>query len=69
MQSGVDEGGIVLGASEERGAAGEEGQQGGADVAVHGEGRLCGAQTLLQKERMTGHTTCDSGDIISFKCT
>lgn len=28
VQSGVDEGGVVLGAGEERGAAGEEGQHG-----------------------------------------
>lgn len=53
VQGGVDEGGVVLGAGEQGGAAGEEGQQGRADVAVHGQGRLCGAQTLLWKER--GH--------------
>lgn len=42
VQSGVDEGGVVLGASKERGAAGEEGKQSGADVAVHSQGCLCG---------------------------
>lgn len=47
VQGGVDEGGVVLGAGEERGAAGQQRQQSRADVAVHGQGRLCGTQTLL----------------------
>lgn len=38
----------MLGASKQWGAAREEGQHGRADVAVHGQGRLSGAQTLLQ---------------------
>lgn len=49
MQGGVNEGGVVLRAGEEGCAAGEEGQQGGADVAVHGQRRLGGAEALLWK--------------------
>lgn len=47
VQGGVDQRGVVLGAGKERGAAGEEGEDGRADVAVHGQSRLGGAQTLL----------------------
>lgn len=47
MQSGVDKGGIVLGASEERGAAGEEGKHGRSNVAVHSQRCLGSTQTLL----------------------
>ncbi len=50
VQGGVDEGGVVLGAGKEGGAAGQEGEQGRADVAVHGEGGLCGTQALLWKQ-------------------
>lgn len=56
MQSGVDEGGVMLGAGKERGAAGEEGKHGRADVAVHGQRCLGGTQTLLERERVTGQS-------------
>lgn len=58
VKGGVDERGVVLGAGEERRAAGEEGQQGGADVAVHGQRRLRGAETLLWKVDDAGWTSC-----------
>lgn len=54
MKGGVDERGVVLGAGEEGRAAGEEGQQGGADVAVHGQRRLRGAKALLWKVEDAG---------------
>lgn len=53
MQSGVDKGGVVLGAGEERGAAGQEREQSRSDISVHGQSRLCGTQTLLQEDRET----------------
>ena len=51
VEGGVEEAGVVLRAGEERGTAGEEGQHGRADVAVHGQGRLRGAQPLLWRDR------------------
>ena len=44
VQCGVDERGVVLGAGEQVGAARQQGEQRRADVAVHRQGRLCGAQ-------------------------
>lgn len=47
LQRGVDEMHVVLRASKESGTAGQQRQQGGADVPVHGQRCLCGAQHLL----------------------
>ena len=46
-RGGVDEGGVVLRAGEERRAARQQGKQRRADVPVHGQGRLRGAQHIL----------------------
>lgn len=47
LQRGVDELRVVLRAGKESGTAGQQRQQGGADVPVHGQRRLGGAQHLL----------------------
>ena len=47
LQRGVDQLCVVLRVAEESGAAGEQGQQGRADVPVHGQRCLSGAQHFL----------------------
>ena len=47
VQRGVYEGGVVLRSGKQRGTAGEEGQHGRTDVAIHSQGRFGGAETLL----------------------
>lgn len=50
LQRGVNQLGVVLRAGKEGGTAGQQGQQGRADVPVHGQRRLSGAQSLLWAE-------------------
>lgn len=47
LQRGVHQLGVVLRAGKEGGTAGQQRQQGRADVPVHGQRRLSGAQRLL----------------------
>lgn len=48
LKCGVDQLSVVLRAAEESGTAGQQRQQRRADVPVHGQRRLSGAQHLLR---------------------
>ena len=54
VEHGVDHDGSVVAAGEQRGALGDEGQHGRAQVAVHSQGHLGGAERRLEEvERNT----------------
>lgn len=64
LQRGVDQLRVVLSAGEQCRAAGQQGQQGGANVPVHGQRRFSGAQDFLQvKNRGTEGVREDKNSI------
>lgn len=54
MQHGVDHDGPVLGAGEERGTLGDEGQHSQAQIAIQGQRHLGSAECGLRQERKRG---------------